>query len=79
MRRKQRLHEGDRSDAVLQLVLDDVKRGLSYTGWETDVDRVERDWAGGWDPDIEEVVGKMRRKQLEYTFRKFSTTGDQSA
>jgi hypothetical protein len=38
MRRKQRLHEGDRSDAVLQLVLDDVKRGLSYTGWETDVD-----------------------------------------
>jgi hypothetical protein len=40
---------------------------------------VERDWAGGWDPDIEEVVGKMRRKQLEYTFRKFSTMGDQSA
>ena len=78
MRRKQRLHEGDLSDAVLQ-VLDDVKRGLSYTGWEADVDRVERDWAGGRDTDIEEVVGKMRRKQLEYTFRKFSTTDGQSA
>ena len=78
MRRKQRLHEGDLSDAVLQ-VLDDVKRGLSYTGWEADVDRVERDWAGGWDPNIEEVVGKMRRKQLECTFRKFSTTDGQSA
>lgn len=78
MRRKQRLHEGDLSDAVLQ-VLDDVKRGLSYTGWEADVDRVERDWAGGRDTCIEEAVGKMRRKQLEYTFRKFSTTDGQSA
>ena len=78
MRRKQRLHEGDLSDVVLQ-VLDDVKRGLSYTGWETDVDRVQRDWAGGWDTNIEEVVDKMRRKQLEYTFRKFSTTGGPSA
>ena len=78
MRRKQRLHEGDLSDVVLQ-VLDDVKRGLSYTGWEADVDRVQRDWAGGWDTNIEEVVDKMRRKQLEYTFRKFSATGGPSA
>merc|ERR1712008_444841 len=33
MRRKQCLHDGDRSDAALQ-VLDDVKQGLTYAGWE---------------------------------------------
>ena len=72
MRRKQRLHEGDRSDVVLQ-VLDDVKQGLTYDGWELDVGRVERDWTGGWDTEIHEVAEKMRRKQLEYVFGKLST------
>ena len=72
MRRKQRLHEGDRSDVVLQ-VLDDVKQGLTYDGWEVDVGRVERDWTGGWDTEIQEVAEKMRRKQLEYVFGKLST------
>ena len=41
MRRKQCLHEGDRSDAALQM-LDDVKQGLTYAGWEEDVGVVER-------------------------------------
>eukprot|EP00964_Phaeocystis_antarctica_P101320 scaffold66816_cov52-Phaeocystis_antarctica.AAC.4 len=35
MRRKQCLHEGDRSDAALQ-VLNGVKLGLTYPGWEED-------------------------------------------
>ena len=74
MQRKKRLHEGDRSDVVLQM-LDGVKQGLTYDGWEQDVDRVERDWTGGWDTDIQEVVEKMRRKQLEYAFSKLSTGG----
>ena len=35
MCRKQRLHEGDRSDVVLQM-LDDTRRsqGFTYDGWE---------------------------------------------
>ena len=74
MRRKQGLHEGDCSDVVLQ-VLNDVKQGLTYDGWESDVDRVERDWTGGWDTEIQEVAEKMRRKQLEYVFSKLSTDG----
>ena len=77
MRRKQRLHEDDRSDVVLQ-VLDDVKQGLTYDGWEQDVDRVERDWISGWDTDLQEVAEKMRRKQLEYAFSKLSTDGQSS-
>ena len=72
MRRKQGLHESDRSDVVLQ-VLDDVKQGLTYDGWEVDVGRVERDWTSGWDTEIQEVAEKMRRKQLEYVFGKLST------
>ena len=77
MRRKQGLHEGDRSDVVLQ-VLNDVKQGLTYDGWESDVDRVERDWTGGWDTEIQEVAEKMRRKQLEYVFSKLSMDGHSS-
>ena len=33
MRRMQRLHEGDRSDVVLQM-LDDATQGFTYDGWE---------------------------------------------
>jgi len=77
MRRKQRLHEGDRSDVVLQ-VLDDATQRLTYAGWEVDVARVERDWTDGWDTDIQEVVKKMRRRQLEYAFSKLSTDGQSS-
>ena len=36
MRRWQCLHDGDRTDAALQ-VLDAVKQGLTYKGWEKDV------------------------------------------
>ena len=61
MRRKQSLHEGDRSDAALQ-VLDDVKQGLTYDGWEFDVRQVERMWTGGSD-FIPEELEEMRRKQ----------------
>ena len=49
MRQKQRLHEDDRSDVVLQM-LDDVKRlwkrQLTYKGWKTDVvvDLAELGW-----------------------------------
>ena len=32
---KQRLHEGDRSDALLQ-VLDGATQGFTYPGWELD-------------------------------------------
>merc|ERR1719162_1619362 len=64
MRRKQRLHEGERSDVVLQ-VLDDVKRGLTYDGWEADVQIVERRWAKGENmaASIQSTVEKMRRQQ----------------
>ena len=61
MRRKQSLHEGDRSDAALQ-VLDDVKQGLTYDGWESDVHGVERMWTRG-SSFIPEELEKMRRKQ----------------
>ena len=61
MRRKQCLHEGDRSDAALQ-VLDDVKQGLTYAGWERDVLSVEGKWTIG-QVNIQTVVGRMRRKQ----------------
>ena len=62
MRRKQCLHEGDRSDAALQM-LDDVKQGLTYAGWEEDVGDVERRWARDGHVDIQTAVGTMRRKQ----------------
>ena len=62
MRRKQCLHEGGRSDAALQM-LDDVKQGLTYAGWEKDVGLVERRWARDGRVDIQTEVEKMRRKQ----------------
>ena len=62
MRRKQCLHEGDRSDAALQ-VLDGVKLGLTYPGWEGDVGYVETGWANDGHVDIQGKVGRMRRKQ----------------
>ena len=64
MRRKQRLYEGDRSDAVLQ-VLDAATQGFTYAGWERDVASEENDWVQGWGTAerIKERVEKMRRKQ----------------
>ena len=62
MRRKQCLHEGDRSDAALQM-LDDVKQGLTYAGWEADVRLVEKIWARDGHVDIQREVERMRRKQ----------------
>jgi hypothetical protein len=41
MRRKQRLHEGDRSDVVLQM-LDDATQGFTYDGWEGDARKQQR-------------------------------------
>ena len=61
MRRKQCLHEGDRSDAALQ-VLDDVKQGLTYDGWESDVRNVEAKWTIR-SAFIQEELETMRRKQ----------------
>ena len=67
MRRKQCLHEGDRSDAVLQ-VLDAATQGFTYAGWERDVESEENDWVQGWGTAerIKERVEKMRRKQRLY-------------
>ena len=64
MRRKQRLHEGDRSDAVLQ-VLDGATQGLTYPGWELDHEMVDDRWVGGFitAASIKERVEQMRRKQ----------------
>ena len=64
MRRKQCLHEGDRSDALLQ-VLDGATQGFTYDGWERDVASEENDWVQGWGTAerIKERVEKMRRKQ----------------
>ena len=67
MRRWQCLHDGDRTDAALQ-VLDAVKQGLTYKGWEKDVRDVERFWARwGEVSHIQEVVAKMRRQQQQHT------------
>ena len=41
MRRMQRLHEGDRSDVVLQM-LDDATQGFTYDGWEGDARKQQR-------------------------------------
>ena len=46
MRRKQRLHEGDRSDVVLQM-LDDATQGFTYDGWEGDARKQQRQWVYG--------------------------------
>ena len=73
MRRKQRLHEGERSDVVLQ-VLDDVKRGLTYDGWEADVQIAELRWAKGENmaASIQNTVEKMRRQQRLHDSRQES-------
>ena len=63
MRRKQCLHEGDRSDAALQ-VLDGVKQGLTYPGWEEDVGYVERRWVNDGQVDIQREVEALHRAQL---------------
>ena len=63
MRRRQRLHDGDRSYALLQ-VLDEATQGLTYDGWEHDVKVVEDLWAQGWTTEsIERSVERMRRRQ----------------
>ena len=57
--------DGDRTDAALQ-VLDAVKQGLTYPGWEKDVRDVERFWARwGKVSHIQDVVAKMRRQQQQ--------------
>jgi hypothetical protein len=64
MRRKQRLHEGDRSDALLQ-VLDGATQGLTYPGWERDVQAAELNWIFGFSSakELKRTVERMRRKQ----------------
>ena len=62
MRRRQQLHKGDRSDAVLQ-VLDDVKRQLTYPQWKLDVRMAERSWEHGDPASVREGIEKMRREQ----------------
>ena len=75
MRRKQRLHEGDRSDALLQ-VLDGATQGLTYPGWELDHERVESRWVGGFvtAASIKGRVEQMRRKQRLHDSHKKSPT-----
>ena len=62
MRRKQQLHEGDRSDVVLQ-VLDDVKRQLTYPDWKHDVSLAEENWAAGNPAGVRKDIEEMRRRQ----------------
>ena len=66
MRRKQRLHEGDRSDVVLQM-LDDATQGFTYDGWERDAELEEDDWVYGRSTaaGIKSAVERMRRKPLD--------------
>ena len=75
MRRKQCLHEGDRSDALLQ-VLDGATQGLTYHGWELDHEMVEDDWVDGFltAASIKERVEQMRRKQRVHDSHKKSPT-----
>ena len=63
MRRKQCLHEGDRSDALLQ-VLDGATQGFTYRGWELDREMEEDSWVDGFvtAASIKERVEQMRRK-----------------
>ena len=69
MRRKQRLHEGERSDVMLE-VLDGVKQGLTYDGWKLDVYFAESRWAHGH--DITSKLKIMRRKQRLHDSRQES-------
>ena len=74
MRRKQQLHEGDRSDVVLQ-VLDDVRRQLTYPGRKHDVSSAEASWVDGYPAGVREDIEEMRRKQqLHDLKRKRSAT-----
>ena len=74
MRRRQCLHEGDRSDAVLQ-VLDGATQGLTYPGWEHDLECEQSRWVGGFvtAASIKLRVARMRRRQRLHD----SHTGDQ--
>jgi len=73
MRRRQRLHDGDRSDALLQ-VLDEATQGLTYPGWEGDLEKEESLWAQGWTTaaSIKRMVERMRRKQRLHDSRKLT-------
>ena len=73
MRREQCLHEGDRSDAVLQ-VLHGATQGLTYPGWEQDVKREESLWVEGWTTaaSIKLRVVQMRRRQRLHDSRKLT-------
>ena len=62
MRRKQRLHEDDRSDVVLQ-ELDDVKRQLTYPQWKLDVRSAEESWKIGNPASVRSDIESMRRRQ----------------
>merc|ERR1740130_1652973 len=62
MRRRQQLHKGDRSDAVLQ-VLDDVKRQLTYPQWKLDFRMAEGSWEHGDPASVREGIETMRREQ----------------
>ena len=74
MRRKQQLHEGDRSDVVLQ-VLDDVKRQLTYPDWKHDVSFAEDSWVAGNPAGVRKDIEEMRRRQqLHDLKRKRSAT-----
>ena len=69
MRRKQRLHEGERSDVMLE-VLDGVKQGLTYDGWKVDVMVAESRWSTS--QDITSRLEIMRRKQRLHDSRQES-------
>jgi hypothetical protein len=73
MRRRQCLHEGDRSDAVLQ-VLHGATQGLTYPGWEQNVEREESLWVEGWTTaaSIKLRVLQMRRSQRLHDSRKLT-------
>ena len=73
MRRRQRLHDGDRSDALLQ-VLDEATQQFTYPGWEQDVKREESLWVEGWTTaaSIKLRVLQMRRRQRLHDSRKLT-------
>ena len=62
IRKKQKIHLGDRSHPQLQ-ALDNLKRaGLNYTGWEADVRKAEK-YHVEYPNLFDGFVGKMQRKQ----------------
>ena len=62
MRRKQQPPEGDRSDVVLQ-VLVDVKRQLTYPDWKHDVRFAEDSWVAGKRAGVRKDIEEMCRRQ----------------